>query len=72
MVRMMWQLWRTAKAVKALTALKMFREVRIRMGAHGIESALIVKHHGVVSEMSVTSALGLAEAQRKIEAHGIY
>lgn len=59
---------RTAKAVKELTELGMFREIRIRQGINGLESLLFVQHHGVTSIMSERAALGLAESVKRIEA----
>ena len=59
---------RTAKAVKELTALGMFREVRIRQGRKGLESMLVVRHHGIVSRMNERAALGLAESVKRLAA----
>ena len=59
---------RAAKAVKELTALGMFREIRIRQGARGLESVLVVRHHGITSRMNERAALGLADTMKRLEA----
>lgn len=65
MIRMMWQLLKTALVVRELIALGLFAEVRITRGAWGLENRLFVIHHGVQSVMSLRAAVGLCEAIRR-------
>ena len=66
MIRSMVQLIRTAALIKKLTAAGMFREVRITMGARGLESRLFVEYAGKLSIVTANVSHGLAEAQLKM------
>lgn len=65
MLKIMWQLLRTAIVVRQLLALGLFAELRITRGTRGLESRLFVEHHGVLSIMGLNSAKGLCEAMKK-------
>lgn len=67
MLKIMWQLLRTAMVVRQLLALGLFAELRITRGARGLESRLFVEHHGVLSIMGLDAAKGLVEAMKRIE-----
>lgn len=65
-MRMMWQLLKTALVIRELISLGMFAEVRVTRGARGLESRLFVRHNGVLSIMNPGAAAALCAAVRRI------
>lgn len=65
MLRMMWQLMKTALVIRELISLGMFAEVRVTRGTRGLNSQLFVNHHGICSIMSPRAAVGLCAAVRR-------
>lgn len=65
MMRLAWQLLKTALIVRELVALGAFAEIRITRGAYGLESRLFVVHHGRSQIISRRAAVKLCALIRK-------
>ena len=66
MLKVMIQLIRTAAVIRELLAVGMFREVRIGVGAQGLESRLFIEYCGIQRIATLTVARELARVQKKM------